>query len=70
MTSLDLSWNGLHKEGSKGLSQLLAVNSTIRELDITCNRIDKSCLEEIIRGLSGNQTLQTLKVRRGLERIK
>ena len=50
-------------DGCKALSRALEVNKTLIELDLTCNRISKDCLEKLMGGLKRNSTLEILRVR-------
>lgn len=60
---LDLSWNGFYLKGCQHLGDALLVNSDLTELNLNCNRINKDCLEKLLRGFKQNSTLRTLRVR-------
>ena len=49
-------------EGCKALSKAVSTNCTLRYLDLTCNRIDKKCLDILLKGLRKNESLFTFKV--------
>ena len=59
---LDLSWNGFHKKGCQHLGDALLVNSDLQELNLNCNRINKDCLEKLLKGFKQNSSLRTIKV--------
>ena len=63
LTHLNVAWNGFYLDGCKALSKALKTNKTLEILDLTCNRIDYECLQELIKGLVHTRTLTTLKVR-------
>ncbi len=60
--NLDLSWNGFHYDGCRALAKALSHNYTLRRLDLTSNRIDKLCLNELLKGLQKNETLMSIQV--------
>ena len=60
--TLDLSWNGLGREGCAGLEMALAANQSLQHLDISSNRIGVLGLDCLLRGLGANSTLTSLKV--------
>ena len=62
LNSLDLSWNGLGREGCAGLEVALAANDTLQHLDISSNRIGVLGLDCLLRGLAANSTLISIKV--------
>lgn len=49
-------------DGCKALAKALEENKTLIELDLTCNRISKECLEKLMGGLKRNSTLEILRV--------
>ncbi|KAK3100783.1 hypothetical protein FSP39_025275, partial [Pinctada imbricata] len=61
---LDLSWNGLGFEGCVALSEVLADNVTLTELNVTCNRIHPPAMLEMVKGLASNKTLKVLDLSR------
>jgi hypothetical protein len=62
LTCLDISWNGFHLDGCKAVRSMLAKNQSLQQLNLSCNRLDKECLNELIKGLCKNSTLQKLEV--------
>lgn len=62
LTSLNMSWNGLHMSGTTALGKALEKNSTLTELDISNNRIDRACLDRLCICLKRNSTLEILRV--------
>ena len=44
------------------MATVLAVNTTLQRLNLACNRVDIKCLRELVKGLKGNSTLQSLNV--------
>ena len=59
---LNVSWNGLGKEGCIALAKSLPKNDTLVDLDITCNRIDVVGLPFLLHGLVRNSGLERLNV--------
>ena len=59
---VDLAWNGFGFEGCVALSDALARNYVIEDLDISSNRINPPALMELVRGLALNKTLQAIRV--------
>ena len=59
---LNISWNGLGKEGCIALAKSLPTNDTLVDLDITCNRIDLVGLPFLLHGLVRNTGLEHLNV--------
>lgn len=64
LTELDLSWNGLGLEGCESLAEFLKVNTALRRLDISSNRIVQHSFRILVKGLIKNHTLQHIKVLR------
>ncbi|XP_067941425.1 uncharacterized protein [Watersipora subatra] len=62
LKELDLSWNGLGLEGCDGLSQFLQVNTTLKVLNVTSNRISQPALRLLTKGLVKNCTLERFMV--------
>jgi hypothetical protein len=58
----DLSFNGFHVPGCHALGEALAENMTLRELDISHNRVDIKAIGFILKGLQTNETLQCIRV--------
>ena len=63
LTSLGLAMGGLSSAGAAAIAALLTTNSTLRELDVTGNRIDNRGAVLIARAMQDNETLHVLKVR-------
>ena len=63
LVSLNLAWNGFHEGGCRAMAKALTANTTLIDLDLTCNRIDVDCLAFLLKGLQNNGTLQVLRVR-------
>lgn len=62
LRKLNLSWNGLALEGCRGFKRSLPDNNTLLELDLSSNRIDAACVQELMTGVTKNDTLRVLKV--------
>jgi len=62
LVRLNLSWNGLGKEGCVALARSLPKNSSLKHLDLTNNRIDVVALPFLLHGLVRNTGLETLMV--------
>ncbi len=54
--------NGFSDEGCKAISDSLATNSTLIELDISRNRVGEKGAYFLFQGLIKNETLQILRV--------
>jgi hypothetical protein len=59
---LNLSWNGLGKEGCIALARSLPKNTSLQNLDLTNNRIDVVALPFLLHGLVRNTSIQSLNV--------
>lgn len=64
MKVLNLSWNGFEDEGASAMGKALGQNGVLQELDISCNRLSPQGFLEILKVLSKNDTLETLRVSR------
>jgi len=62
LKKLNIAWNGFYLDGCTALARALEVNKTLTELDLTCNRVSKECLEKLMGGLKKNSTLEILRV--------
>ena len=62
LTRLNLSWNGFGFEGCCAFGHSLHNNTTLKDLDLTCNRIHPPALYELMKGLLCNRGLVTLRV--------
>ena len=62
LNALNVSWNGFYVDGCKELAYVLGKNKSLQFLDLSANRINKECLNYLIKGLHMNTTLQALKV--------
>lgn len=63
LKNLNLSWNGLSMWETKKLCKFLSNNTTITNLDISYNRLDKTSMDMVTNfGIIKNQSLETLKV--------
>ncbi|KAL4232082.1 Leucine-rich repeat-containing protein 74A [Mactra antiquata] len=60
LKKLTLSLNGCYLEGSLALQKTFQYNTTLEELDLTNNRINRECIEQLSHGLAKNTTLHTL----------
>jgi Ran GTPase-activating protein (RanGAP) involved in mRNA processing and transport len=54
---LDISWNGLETGGAHGIAHGLESNSTLKELNISSNRINQTGLAKLLQGLMRNSSL-------------
>ncbi|GFR68629.1 leucine-rich repeat-containing protein 74A-like [Elysia marginata] len=57
---LDLSWNGLGREGCAGLEAALQKNKYLVQLNLECNRVSSESLGHLLKGLERNSSLETL----------
>lgn len=57
-----MSWNGFHVDGGKEMGKALDKCSSLQVLDLSGNRIEESCLGDLMHGLKNNSTLNVLKV--------
>ena len=62
ISTLNLAWNGLHVEGCRALTDVLATASTLTYLDLSCNRINCLGLKYLLDGLKKNCSISVLKV--------
>lgn len=62
--SLNVSWNGFYLDGCRALMSALRSNKILEKLDLTCNRIDFECVQQLIKGINGNTTVTSLNVSR------
>ena len=62
LKTLNVSWNGFAKEGCAAMAQALVHNSTLQELNLTCNRIQQDAMAFLMKGLQKNDGLITLRV--------
>ena len=62
MKKLSVAWNGFGNDGVKALGGVLAENTSLQELDISCNRINMDGLGHLLKGLSSNEGLKVLRV--------
>jgi hypothetical protein len=62
LTSVNLSWNGFGYEGCSALSEALANNTALKELNLACNRVHPPALLELLKGLCKNSSLIRLDV--------
>jgi len=62
LRKLNLAWNGFYLEGCKALAKSLENNTSLQEIDLSSNRINKECLDKLFAGIKKNKTLQKLAV--------
>ncbi|XP_060598540.1 leucine-rich repeat-containing protein 74A-like [Ruditapes philippinarum] len=60
LKKLTLGWNGFYLEGCIALQKSLLYNTTLEVLDLTNNRINRECIEQLTYGLAKNSTVHTL----------
>ena len=60
--TLNLSWNGLGKEGCIELAQSLKKNTRLTDLNVLSNRIDMTSLRFLLHGLVQNKGLRYIQV--------
>lgn len=58
----NIAWNGLQGEGAVEMAQALKATRTIKEVDISSNRVSSEGFLTIMKALKENDTLATLKV--------
>ena len=59
---LRVAWNGWYLEGCRALGKALGTNSTLVELDLGCNRINKDCLAAFLKDFKRNTSVEKLLV--------
>lgn len=59
---LNLSWNGLGKEGCIELAQSLKKNTNLADLNVSSNRIDMTSLRFLLHGLVQNKGIRYFQV--------
>ena len=59
---LDVSWNGLYMDGTIRIAVALTKNQSLRDIDLSCNRLSEACITEFLKGLAKNTTLTKLRV--------
>lgn len=65
LTSLNLGSNSISTQSMKSLCKALLKNRMIvSTLDLSCNELDDSDLEELYGALQGNETLMSLDIRK------
>lgn len=60
---LRLEFNGFGNDGGSAMGQALAGNRTLKELDLSNNRIPDTAVRDIAAGLATNDGLEILKVK-------
>lgn len=58
----NLSWNGFGEEGGLALADALLSNTTLKDLDISNNRLTYSVAAKLSKALLVNESLEKLKV--------
>lgn len=64
---LDLSWNGYGKDECYILGKAIKENTTLKELDISNNRINTEAVGCIMEGIQVNDGIEILRVSLMLE---
>lgn len=62
LSVVNLSWNGFGEDGGLAMADALLHNTTLREVDLSSNRLTYSVAVRLSKALSHNETLQQLKV--------
>lgn len=62
LEKLDISWNGFHIRGALTISRALEINTTLLELNLSCNRLSDGCIQILVNGLKKNSNLKVLRV--------
>ena len=62
LEKLDISWNGFHIRGALTLSKALEINTTLLDLNLSCNRLSDGCIQILVNGLKKNSNLKVLRV--------
>ena len=63
LSKLNLAMNGISTPGVRHLCELLQINSTLRDLDLTATRITNDAAFLLGKMLEKNESLQILRVR-------
>ena len=58
----NLSWNGFSEPGGIALADALIVNTNLKEIDISSNRLTYSVAVKLAKALATNEVLEILKV--------
>jgi len=64
LTRVNLSYNGLSDDGAVALGRCARLNKTIRDLDVSNNRISATGAKVFAAGLKKNDCLEILRVGR------
>ena len=59
---LNVSWNGFDDDGATAMGVAIGANSSLTELDLTCNRIGPKGMLNLLKGFKTNDTLEILRV--------
>lgn len=62
LEKLNISWNGFHIRGALTISKALEINTTLLELNLSCNRLSDGCIQILVNGLKKNSNLKVLRV--------
>lgn len=57
-----LAWNGFGQEGGSAIADAIGANDSLKDLDISGNRLEGYSAFLIAKGLRKNEDLATLKV--------
>lgn len=62
LTICDLSWNGFGEDGGLAIADALISNTSIKDIDLSSNRLTLAVAQRLAKALSSNETLEVLKV--------
>jgi Ran GTPase-activating protein (RanGAP) involved in mRNA processing and transport len=63
LESINVAWNGFGMEGCHEMGKALLKNKSLRELDLSSNRVSLDAFRQLLRGVGKNKTLKVLRVR-------
>lgn len=62
LTVCDLSWNGFGEDGGLAIADAMLSNTTLKDLDISNNRLTFPVAAKMAKALITNESLERLKV--------
>lgn len=62
LSSCNLSWNGFSELGGVAIADALLINTNLKEIDISSNRLTYNVAVRIAKAIATNEVLEVLKV--------
>ena len=62
LSSCNLSWNGFSELGGVAIADALIINTNLKEIDISSNRLTYNVAVRIAKAIATNEVLEVLKV--------